>query len=166
MLAYRFWTFLERLHVDLFCYLYRQKTPALSLYYFPTLDSVEHLYYRAWKPEGFRQVTIEEIRYLGGIIPEIYGETDRALGRLRECVGDQARVVVVSDHGMRTTVDGGTDPVERRAREGAPARRGSGSRGPSLGGKVAMRAPAPGRGSGPLWAIALYQVRSPGREGP
>jgi hypothetical protein len=105
LLAYHFWIFLERLHVDLFCRLYQMKVPDLALYYFPTLDSVEHLYYRAFRPRGFREVSPEEIHWLGGVIPAVYDEADRALERLTDCLGENGRILMLSDHGMRTTTD-------------------------------------------------------------
>lgn len=105
ILRYRFWVFLERLHLDLFCHLYRREHPDLALYYFPTLDGVEHLYFSAYRPQGFRRLNPEDVRRLGGIIPDVYAEMDRALGRLRACAGAEARFLMISDHGMKTTCE-------------------------------------------------------------
>lgn len=104
-LQYRFYLLLERLHLDAFCHLYRSRPADLVLYYYPGSDTIQHLFFRAFRPDAFKNVNPTEARWLGDAIPEAYRDVDRALGRALASMGADTRVLLVSDHGMKATTE-------------------------------------------------------------
>jgi hypothetical protein len=56
------------------------------------------------EPEKFPEVTADEIRRFGQVIPDAYATADRTLGRLLEQMPVGADLLVVSDHGFQAGV--------------------------------------------------------------
>jgi len=72
----------------------------LALIYFRGVDIASHRYWKYHQPEGFPEVTAEEIEEFGSIVESTYEATDAAIGRLVESVGPGTNVMVLSDHGF------------------------------------------------------------------
>jgi len=77
----------------------------LASVYFTGIDTVSHLYWHFTYPEGFPDAGIrpEDIERYGRVIPLYYELIDEYLGRLVAAVGEDATIVVVSDHGFGGT---------------------------------------------------------------
>lgn len=77
----------------------------LASVYFTGIDTVSHLYWHFTYPEGFASADIrpEDIERFGSVIPLYYELIDGYLGRLIEAAGEEATIVVVSDHGFGGT---------------------------------------------------------------
>lgn len=88
------------LTTDVFCHLLRQERPELGVFYYSSIDAIEHLFFKYYDPEGFPELTEQEIADYGEAIPRIYEETDGALARILEAAEERADVLVVSDHGQ------------------------------------------------------------------
>lgn len=73
----------------------------LVLLYFRSPDLISHHYWKHFEPEGFPGADPGELAAHANEIPRIYEAVDRALGRIVAAAGDQANVVVLSDHGFR-----------------------------------------------------------------
>lgn len=72
----------------------------LAMIYFRGVDIASHRYWKYHQPEGFPDVTAEEIAEFGDIVAGTYRATDAAIGRLLEGVGSRTNVMVLSDHGF------------------------------------------------------------------
>jgi tetratricopeptide (TPR) repeat protein len=71
----------------------------LFLGYFEFLDATSHLFVRHMSP-ALAQLPEEEKAAFGAVVEEAYRWQDRVLGEILERAGDDAIVLVVSDHGF------------------------------------------------------------------
>ena len=76
-----------------------ESEPPLSAFYFRSTDTVQHLFWKYYQPEAYTHVDPEEVRQYREVIPKVYEEADRILGRLLALAGPDTTVIVVSDHG-------------------------------------------------------------------
>lgn len=86
---------------DLFAEMVRTRRPELGAVIFTAVDQVSHKFWKFMEPEGFPEVTKAQIERYRGAIPEIYIETDRAIGRILGSVPKDVDVIIVSDHGFQ-----------------------------------------------------------------
>jgi len=91
------------LETDIFCRLLEERRPELAVIYSHHIDAVGHLYFKFFEPGNFPEVGPEDVERFSDALPRIYEAADEALGRIRECSGEGARLVVVSDHGQRAS---------------------------------------------------------------
>jgi len=84
---------------------------ALNIVYYGGSDVIGHRFWRYLEPEKFTYPIPEEhVRAFGGAIANYYRILDRRVGELVALFGEQARVIVVSDHGMHADfLDGLSD---------------------------------------------------------
>jgi hypothetical protein len=76
-----------------------ESEPPLSAFYFRSTDTAQHLFWKYYQPEAFSRVDPEEVRRYREVIPRVYEEADRILGRLLSLAGPETTVLVASDHG-------------------------------------------------------------------
>lgn len=88
------------LESDLLAELMRTRGPEFTTALFTQIDSVSHRFWKYMRPEGFEEVTDEDIRRYGRVIYDVYVETDRGLGKILEFVPSEADIMIVSDHGF------------------------------------------------------------------
>jgi hypothetical protein len=91
------------LETDVFCHLLEERRPELAVIYNHHIDAVGHLYFKFFEPANFPDVGAEDVERFADALPRIYEAADDALGRIRACSGEGARLVVVSDHGQRAS---------------------------------------------------------------
>lgn len=101
---------------DVFCHLLRTRSPDLAIFYHHHIDAVGHLYFKYYEPDRFPGVSEADVRAHGDALPRIYEASDEAIGLIRSCAGEQARLVVVSDHGQRASFAEGGAPLRIRYR--------------------------------------------------
>lgn len=87
---------------DLLAELLRTRGPEFTAALFTQIDTVSHTFWKYMEPEGFEEVTPEDIERYGDVIRDMYAETDRGLGKILEFVPQEADVMIVSDHGFET----------------------------------------------------------------
>ncbi len=75
----------------------------LMLVHFQAADTAGHHFTRYFDTSSLRHDSRHPDR--ARVIPEVYGALDRAVGQLWSACGDDATVVVVSDHGMGPASD-------------------------------------------------------------
>jgi predicted AlkP superfamily phosphohydrolase/phosphomutase len=64
-------------------------------------DVAGHRFWRYMEPELYEdRPPLEEIEAFGRVIPDYYRFVDSAIGRIRAAMPEEARILVVSDHGM------------------------------------------------------------------
>lgn len=88
------------LESDLFAELLRTRRVEFAAVLFTQIDTVSHVYWKYMDPEGFDEVTPEDIDRYGNVIADLYAEADRGLGKILKSVPPQADVMIVSDHGF------------------------------------------------------------------
>ncbi|HSK75812.1 MAG TPA: alkaline phosphatase family protein, partial [Thermoanaerobaculia bacterium] len=76
-----------------------EKEPVLSAFYFRSTDTVQHLFWKYYEPKAFSKPDPEEVRRFGPVIPRVYEDADRLLGRMLALAGPDTTILVVSDHG-------------------------------------------------------------------
>ena len=81
--------------------------PDLLLVYTNFVDAVEHKFWRWYEPERFPDATPEEIADFGDTIPRAYAWVDEEIGKILALAGDDAVVLVLSDHGHHAAKPGG-----------------------------------------------------------
>jgi arylsulfatase A-like enzyme len=96
----------RRLHVefqsDIFAELLRTRRPDFAATLFKPVDTVSHMHWKYMEPEGFPDVTTQEMDRYGGVIDMLYDEADRAVGKIVRAVPEDADIIVVSDHGFQS----------------------------------------------------------------
>jgi hypothetical protein len=90
------------LESDLFAELLRTRRVEFAAALFTQIDTVSHVYWKYMDPRGFDEVTEEDIDRYGGVIPDVYIESDRGLGEILKFVPPEADVILVSDHGFES----------------------------------------------------------------
>lgn len=97
-----------RLSTDVFCHLLRTETLDFVVYFNSVLDSVEHLFFKYYAPEGF-SVSEADAAKFGSAIPSAYEEADAAVARILRWISPGADVVMVSDHGQKPASSDGKE---------------------------------------------------------
>ncbi|MCD4690495.1 alkaline phosphatase family protein [bacterium] len=89
------------LQADLFCELIRTRRPEFAAILMNQVDKVSHLYWKFLEPEGFPDVTEEDMARYSDAVDKLYEEIDINLIKILALVPESANVVLVSDHGFR-----------------------------------------------------------------
>jgi predicted AlkP superfamily phosphohydrolase/phosphomutase len=89
------------LTTDVFCHLLRRRSLDLGVFYYSSIDAIEHQFFQYYEPSYFPSVTDEEVAQYGDLIPRIYEAADAAVSRILDAAHPRATVVVVSDHGQQ-----------------------------------------------------------------
>jgi hypothetical protein len=79
----------------------------LLLVYTNFVDAVEHKFWRWYEPARFPEATPEDVADFGDTIPRAYAWVDAQIGEILKRVGDDAVVLVLSDHGHHAAKPGG-----------------------------------------------------------
>jgi predicted AlkP superfamily phosphohydrolase/phosphomutase len=84
--------------------LYQTHRPDFFAFYLKGLDAVGHFYWKYYDPdeETFGKVDERDVARFGSIIPDYYELCDQLLGEFLEMSGEEATVLIVSDHGFRS----------------------------------------------------------------
>ena len=91
----------DRTHLRIAVEQLRQEVPDLTLVYFGLPDVAGHFWWRYWRPQDFRYKVPEgKVDRLGPMIPRAYKEADRWLGEILDAAPPEARILLLSDHGM------------------------------------------------------------------
>jgi hypothetical protein len=90
---------------DVFLAQYRKWRPRLAAAVFYGSDSLAHTHWKYHEPEAFPNVTAAEVAAHGETLREYYRRFDAVLTRIVAEAGDDATVLVVSDHGFRAAQD-------------------------------------------------------------
>jgi hypothetical protein len=83
------------------------RRPDLLLVYTNLVDAVEHKFWHWYEPARFPGVTPEDVADFGDTIPRAYAWVDAEMGAVLERAGDDAVVLVLSDHGHHAAKPGG-----------------------------------------------------------
>ena len=76
----------------------------LKMVYYEGPDTVSHLFMR-YRPPLLAGVDPADMRLFGGIVDRYYQRQDRFLGEILEAVGDDANILIVSDHGFKSAAN-------------------------------------------------------------
>ncbi len=71
----------------------------LLFYYFGNLDLVSHIMWRSMDP-GHPQYDARRDAPFADVVPSLYEDADRVVGRTLEKIGDETTLIVMSDHGF------------------------------------------------------------------
>ncbi len=85
---------------DLFTHLVRARRPEFATLLLTETDKTSHRYWKFIEPEGFEDVTEEEIAVYGSAIDDIYRQVDRCLGKILRALPTDTDLMIVSDHGF------------------------------------------------------------------
>jgi hypothetical protein len=89
------------LTTDVFCHLLRRLQPELGVYYYSSIDAVQHLFFKYYEPYGFSDVSPSQVAALGEAIPRMYQEVDLVIARILRSAHPAGDTIIVSDHGQR-----------------------------------------------------------------
>jgi predicted AlkP superfamily phosphohydrolase/phosphomutase len=99
--------------------LWAEKPDVASFSLYAT-DALSHRFWRYHEPARFEGVSAADVSRHGEVVQDAYRQADRILAELTGLVGEDTRLVVISDHGFQALQgDGGlrmlprTEPVER-----------------------------------------------------
>jgi len=85
---------------DIFLGLLRKYQPNFAAILFTQGDYLSHHYWKYFEPQYFREVSPQEVREFGRVIPEYYRLADRLLGEIQDRLNEETLLVIVSDHGF------------------------------------------------------------------
>jgi predicted AlkP superfamily phosphohydrolase/phosphomutase len=86
---------------------------------FTLTDRVQHAFWKFREPAAFPEVTAAQARRFGAAIDDAYIEVDRQIGEIVSGLGEDDLLVIVSDHGFRSSGGGGASQQSGiHAREG------------------------------------------------
>ncbi len=91
---------------NIFEYLLATEKPEYAFYYHQTIDPISHVYWQYFDNDGFEDVTDAEVKEFGEVIHGAYREMDRSLGHLLGRLGPETQVMIISDHGFQSIIDG------------------------------------------------------------
>jgi len=103
---YRKYLMALEMDANIFEYLLATEKPEYAFYYHQTIDPISHVYWQYHDNDGFDDVTDEEVRQFGEVIHGAYREMDRMLGHLLDRLGPETKVMIISDHGFQSIIDG------------------------------------------------------------
>jgi arylsulfatase A-like enzyme len=89
------------LNADIFIQCFRKFSPTFSVFYDNGVDCVSHFYWKYMEPEFFDHVDKESIKKYNDTIKRYYIRMDKVLGRIASVAGEDATLIVVSDHGFQ-----------------------------------------------------------------
>jgi predicted AlkP superfamily phosphohydrolase/phosphomutase len=89
------------LTTDVFCHLLRRQSPELGIFYYSSIDALEHQFFQYYQPSYFPGVPEEDVAHYGDLIPRIYEASDAAVARILRAAHTQATIVIASDHGQQ-----------------------------------------------------------------
>jgi hypothetical protein len=84
-----------------------KRRPDLLLVYTNFVDAVEHKFWRWYEPGRFPDTPPEDVADFADTIPRAYAWVDEQVGKILELAGDDAVVLVLSDHGHHAAKPGG-----------------------------------------------------------
>lgn len=90
-----------KLRMELFDNLVRQYRSDFSAVVISEIDNLSHRYWGFFEPAKFKHISGRDLKKFGDVIPTIYAEADKAIGRLLTSVADDTAVFVISDHGFQ-----------------------------------------------------------------
>jgi len=90
-----------RIHGDLFLELWERYQPGFAAFYNNGVDVTCHYFWKYYEPSAFPEVTPEDAARYGSTIPDIYEATDAVLANILRFAPADARLVLLSDHGLR-----------------------------------------------------------------
>jgi predicted AlkP superfamily phosphohydrolase/phosphomutase len=76
----------------------RPEVASFNLY---ATDALSHRFWRYHDPEHFDAVSADEGERYGEVVRDAYRQADEILGELRQMIGEETRLLVVSDHGFQ-----------------------------------------------------------------
>jgi hypothetical protein len=86
---------------------------------FTVTDRIQHAFWKFREPAAFPEVTVEQAREFGPAIDDAYIEVDRQIGEIASGLREDDLLVIVSDHGFRSSGGGsGSQQSGVHAREG------------------------------------------------
>jgi len=94
-----------RIYTDLFNHLIKKYRPDFSVFFTKIPDNISHHYWKFMEPEGYDDVTEEQIEKYSGVIHQAYREMDRSLGQILENYDDSTSIFLVSDHGFQSSLE-------------------------------------------------------------
>ena len=69
-------------------------------------DGLAHIFWRWHQPEAYSDVDPAMVERYGEVVRDAYRQADEVLAEMMELVGDDARIVVLSDHGFQPLLEG------------------------------------------------------------
>ena len=90
----------DRMHLQIMNAMRAKEPPEFTAVRFPGIDAVGHFYLRYANPSAFGDVSPEQIRRYGRVLPDYYGFLDSVIGRVLETLGPDDLLLVVSTFGM------------------------------------------------------------------
>jgi hypothetical protein len=90
----------DRMHLQIMAAMQPRALPQFTAVRFPGLDAVGHFYLRYANPSAFGDVSPEQIRQYGRVLPDYYGFVDSVVGRVLATLGPDDLLLVVSTFGM------------------------------------------------------------------
>lgn len=88
-------------NADIFIHCFRKFSPTFSVFYDNGVDCVSHFYWKYMEPEFFNDVDKESIKKYNGTIKNYYRRMDKIVNRIASVAGEDATIIVVSDHGFK-----------------------------------------------------------------
>lgn len=105
---------------DVFVAASLQEQPGVASFSLYATDALSHRFWRYHEPDRFETVSDEEVSRYGEVVRDAYRQADQLLAELMDIVGEDTRVLLVSDHGFQALVSEGhkrmlprTEPVSR-----------------------------------------------------
>jgi len=94
------------------------KKSDLLISYYRIVDHVCHASWKYFDDTNFEEKpSAENKQLLGGLVPEAYRYMDECLGDVMDAVGDEANIVIVSDHGFGSATGQYGIQVSKEGRE-------------------------------------------------
>jgi predicted AlkP superfamily phosphohydrolase/phosphomutase len=90
---------------DVFRHLLKRTQPDLAIFFTSGVDAIEHMFFKYFRPEGFTDVTNEDVERFGDAIPMAYEAADRAVDVIASVASPNANFVIVSDHGQTSATE-------------------------------------------------------------
>lgn len=96
------WGYLrDRIYGDIMVATARISRPTMGAVYYRGVDFVQHFFWRYADAAAFGDVTQDERDRFGDVIANYYAYQDGLLAQLLDALGDDANIILVSDHGFR-----------------------------------------------------------------
>jgi predicted AlkP superfamily phosphohydrolase/phosphomutase len=99
------------LSADVFIHLCQRYQPDFATIHMHICDFLSHRYWMAYEPDRFPGIDGQLVREYGKVVPAGYIQADNAIGRIIRTVGNEANIILVSDHGFEAK-SGGFNPHE------------------------------------------------------